>query len=155
MILLKENIKNAVISIIKLMPFIIFTSAINILLESVEHGILIGVRLILICNITYIFGKKMTPQKLQYVIETLLKPLKIIKIDSREIGIIVCIGATFIPIIQKEVMELKLSLKAKGFKLSVRNIITKSNYILIPLITSILKRIGEIEDSLYSKGYAN
>ena len=95
----------------------------------------------------------MTPQRLQYVVETLLKPLKIFKIDSKEIGIMVCIGVAFIPIIQKQISEIKLSLKSKGFDLRFWNIIKKPNYILVPLLTSIIKRVGEIEQSLLSKGY--
>lgn len=155
MIILKQNLKKALIAVLKIMPFIIFTAGINMIISGISYGVIIGIRLILVCNITYIFSKKMTPHKLQYVIETLLKPLKIINIDSKEVGIIVCIGLTFIPIIQKEMTELKYSLKSKGFSLSFKNIIKKPNYILVPLITSIIKRIGEIENSLYSKGYAN
>lgn len=153
MIILKENIKRAIISILKLMPFIIFTSGINMIVSGVSYGMLIGIRLILVCNMTYIFAKKMTPQKMQYVLETILKPLKIFKIDSKEIGIIVCIGIAFIPILQKEIIDLKYALKAKGFNPNFRNIIKKPNYILAPLITSIVKRVGEIEMSLLSKGY--
>ncbi len=152
-IALKENIKNAFIAIIKIMPFIIFTSCINMLIGGVNHGLLIGIRLILVCNITYIFAKKMTSHKLQYVIETLLKPLKIIKINPREIGIIVCIGIAFIPIVQNAMMELKYSLKSKGFDFTIKNIIKRPNYILAPLITSIIKRTGDIENSLISRGY--
>ena len=85
MIILKQNLKNAIIAILKLMPFILFTTIINIVLTDISFGILIGLRLIIVCNITYIFTKKFTVQKLQFVIETLLKPLKIIKIDSKEI----------------------------------------------------------------------
>ncbi len=153
-IILKESVRNAILSILKLMPFIIFTSLINMLITDISFGMLIGIRLILVCNITYIFSKKMTPHKLQYVIEKLLRPLKIIKIDSREVGIIVCIGVAYIPIIQREVEELKYSLKAKGYKLSIINILKRPNYILIPLVTGIIKRINEIEASLLSKGYS-
>ncbi len=153
MIVLKENIKNAVITMLKIVPFIIFTSCINMLISGVGFGILIGIRLLLVCNVTYIFAKKMTSHKLQYVIETLLKPLKIIKIDSREISIIVCIGIAFIPIVQNAVVELEYSLKSKGFDPKIRNIVKKPNYILAPLITSIIKRIGDIENSLISRGY--
>lgn len=155
MLILKQSFKRVFIAILKIMPFIIFTSGINMLISGFSYGILIAVRLILVCNITYIFSKRMTPQKLQYVIEKLLKPLKILKIDSKEIGIIVCIGITFIPIIQREMSELKSSLTSKGFKINLKNIIRKPNYILVPLITSIIKRIGEIEASLYSKGYVS
>ncbi len=154
MIILRQNIKKALFNILKLMPFVIFTAGINMILSGVNYGALIGIRLIIVCNMTYIFSRKMTPQKLQYVIETILKPLKIIKIDSKEIGIIVCIGITFIPIIQKEMLEIKYSLKSKGFNFNLKNIIQKPNYILVPLVTSIIKRIGEIESSLYSKGYS-
>ena len=95
----------------------------------------------------------MTFSKLQYVIETILKPLKIIKVDSKEIGIMLCIGIAFVPIIQKEIINIKYSLKAKGFNVNAKNILLKPNYILIPLITGIIKRVGEIENSLSSKGY--
>ena len=155
MIILKQKLKKALMSVLKIIPFIIFTAGINMIISWISYGILIGIRLILVCNITYIFSKKMTPHKLQYVIETLLKPLKIININSKEVGIIVCIGLTFIPIIQKEITELKYSLKSKGCNPNLKNIIRKPNYILVPLITSIIKRIGKIENSLYSKGYAN
>lgn len=155
MIILKENIKDAFILVLKLMPFIIFTSVINMIITGISYGILIGIRLILVCNMTYIFSKKMTPQRLEYVIETLLKPLKIIKIDSKEIGIMLCIGIAFIPIIQREITQIKYSLNAKGFKINIINVIKKPNYILVPLITSVIKRVGEIENSLLSKGYVS
>ena len=155
MIILKENIKDAFILVLKLMPFIIFTSVINMIITGISYGILIGLRLILVCNMTYIFSKKMTQQRLEYVIETLLKPLKILKIDSREIGIMLCIGIAFIPIIQREITQIKYSLNSKGFKINLINVIKKPNYILAPLITSVIKRVGEIENSLLSKGYVS
>lgn len=153
MIIFKENIKKALFAILKLTPIIVFTSSINIMMSDFNSGILIGIRLILVCNITYIFSKKMTMQKLQYCIEKILKPLKIIKINSREIGIIVCIGIAFMPIIQKEMQEIKYSLKAKGYDINFKNVIKKPNYILVPLITGIIKRVNDIEASLLSKGY--
>lgn len=155
MIILQENIKKVIISLLKIAPFIILTTAINIAFSGISYGILIGIRLVLVCNITYIYAKKMKPAKLQYIIETLLKPLKIFKINSKEIGIIVCIGIAFIPIIQKQITEIKYSLKSKGFDLRFRNIIRKPNYILVPLLTSTIKRVGQIEQSLLSKGYVS
>lgn len=155
MLLLRENFKRAIFAILKLMPFIAFTAGINMIISGINFGALIGIRLILVCNMTYIFAKKMTPHKLQYVIEVLLKPLKIFKIDSKEIGIIVCIGTTFIPIIQREIQEIKYALKAKGYEINFRNVIRKPNYILVPLITMVIKKINDIEASLLSKGYVS
>lgn len=155
MLLLRENFKRAIFAILKLMPFIAFTAGINMIISGINFGALIGIRLILVCNMTYIFAKKMTPHKLQYVIEVLLKPLKIFKIDSREIGIIVCIGTTFIPIIQREIQEIKYAINAKGYEINLRNVIRKPNYILVPLITMVIKKINDIEASLLSKGYVS
>lgn len=153
MIFLKISIKNSLLAVLKLLPFIIFTSGINMLLGGVRLGMIIGIRLILVCNMTYIFSKKMTPRKLQKTIETLLKPFDFFGINSKEIGIIVCIGISFIPILKREIQELKYSLRAKGYNTSICNIIRKPNYILTPVIISIIKRVGEIEYSLNSKGY--
>ena len=153
MIIFKINLKNAVKFLIKLLPFIIFTVILNIIFSNFVSAIFIGIRLILVCNITYIFSKKMTPKKLQYVIEKILIPLKLFKINTREIGIMVSISFAFIPILQKEIENFKYTLISKGFKFNLKNIIKYPNYILMPLIISIIKRTSEIEQSMLSRGY--
>ncbi len=153
MIVFRLNLKKTLLFLSKLMPFILFTGILNVILGDLELGILIVIRLILVCNITYIFSKKMTPKKLQYAVEKLLFPLKIFKVNTKEIGIIVSVSIAFIPIIQKEIENLKNSLISKGFRLNLKNFIKRPNIILMPLITSVIKRTGEVEQSMISKGY--
>lgn len=153
MLILKINIKKGIIFIMKLLPFIIFTSAINVILGNIELGILIGLRLILVCNITYIYSKKQTTRNLQIAIEKILIPFKIVGVNPREISIIVSISIAFIPIMQKEIENLKYSLLSKGFKMNLKNFVTKPSYILMSLITSVIKKTAEIEQSMISKGY--
>ena len=153
MLIYKINVKKTYLFIIRILPVIIFTGFINILLGGLELGVFIAIRLILICNITYVFSQKMTPKKLQFAIEKTLMPLKILKINTREIGIIVSISLAFIPIIQKEIQNLKYSLQSKGFNINFKNVMKHPNYIFIPLVTSIIKRTVEIEQSMISKGY--
>lgn len=153
MIILKINVKKTIKFCIKMLPFILFTVVINIALSNVRYAVLVGLKLILVCQITYIFSKKMTPRKLQKAVEKTCTPLKILKINPKEIGIIVSISVSFIPIIQKEMQNLKYSLESKGFKMNIKNIITKPNYILLPLITNVIKKVTEIEQSMISKGY--
>ena len=57
MAILKINMQKAVKNLIKLSPFILFTAIINILFADLEFAILIGIRLILVCNLSYIFAK--------------------------------------------------------------------------------------------------
>lgn len=155
MIIFKISFKNTAIFLLKIFPFILFTAVINVLLSSLQYGIIIGIRLILVCNITYIFSRKMTPRRMQFAIERLLLPLRIFKVNTKDIGIMVSISIAFIPIVQKEFESLKYSLKSKGFELSFKNFIKNPNYILVPLITSIIRKTSEIEQSLISKGYVS
>jgi len=147
------NYKKIAMFLLRLLPFIAFTGIVNIILGGVGLGILISVRLILVCQVTYIFSKKMTPKKIQYAIEKILLPLQLFKVNTKEIGIMVAISISFIPIIQKEIQNLKYSLTSKGFQINFRNIVKRPNVIIAPLITSVVKRTTEIEESLISRGY--
>lgn len=95
----------------------------------------------------------MTPKKIQFALEKILIPLKILKINPREIGIMVSISLAFIPILQKEIENLKYSLISKGFKFNLKNFIKYPRVILFPLMTSIIKKTAEIEQSMISRGY--
>ncbi|MCI8621025.1 MAG: hypothetical protein HFJ50_04605 [Clostridia bacterium] len=71
----------------------------------------------------------------------------------QKFGIIVSISLAFIPILQREIQNLKYSLLSKGFKFNFKNFLKKPNVFLLPLITNILKRTSEIEESMKSRGY--
>lgn len=153
MLIGKINLKSAMRSIIKLLPFIIFVVLINLILMSKEQAILIGIRLILVCNFTYTFTRNFTPQQLSNSIEKILTPLKIFKINTRDIGIMISIAVAFVPILRDEGNKIKASLESKGFNVNGINMIKNINLILVPLIVSILKRVRHIENAFKSKGY--
>ncbi len=153
MLITKINIKNALSNVLKLLPFILFTVAINIAFADVKYSILIGIRLILVCNISYIFSKNITYTEFGETIEKLVFPLKIFKIDPKDIGIIITIALSFIPILRNELQQIKNSLKAKGMKMTNINIIKNANVMFKPFFISVLKRINEVEISLRAKGY--
>ena len=153
MIISKINIKKAIKSLIKLMPFILFTVVINLIFVDLEFAILIGVRLILVCNISYVFSKTISYTEFGEVIEKLLFPLKIFKVNPKEIGIIITIALSFMPILKDELLQIKNSLKAKGMNMTNINLIKNANLIFKPFFVSVLQRINEVEMSLRAKGY--
>ncbi len=153
MIISKINISKVVNNLIKIMPFILFTIIINIIFVDLKFAILVGARLILVCNISYIFSKTMSSTEFGEVIEKILFPLKIFKVNPKEIGIIITIALSFMPILKDELLQIKNSLKAKGMKMTNINLIKNANLIFKPFFVSVLQRINEVEMSLRAKGY--
>lgn len=147
--LIKINFISAIRNLFGLGIFILITVVINILTVDLNEGILVGARFMIACNTTYIFSKLISPFRLAKVIELIIMPMKIIGINPRNIGIIICIAISFIPILKREILQILDALKSKGYELRIRN----CNIIFKPLLISILKRTNEIEASLISKAY--
>ena len=152
-IILKLNIKNVLINLLKLSIFVLFTIIVNFILESFEYALIVAIKLLLICNITYIFSKSISYMEFAKVIENICYPLKVFKIEPKSIGIIITISLAFIPILRKELEDLKYVLKIKGFKISLINILKNISTVSKPFFVSILRKINDIEHTLLIKGY--
>lgn len=153
MLLCRVSVNGAIKTIWHLVPFILFTVLIDLCVMEVMDSILIGIRLIMICHITYIFGKTTSSMQIAKAIQIILYPLKIFGVSINNIGIMVSLAITFIPIIKKKIENIRYSLKAKGFNMSFINQITHINYIMGPLFYSLLRKVSKIEDALKSKAY--
>lgn len=127
------------------MIFILFTVLINIIASDINLGILIGIRLILVCNITYTFSKVLSYNEFANAIEILSYPLKIFGIKPKDMGLLMCMAIAFIPIFKDELQQIKNALYIKGTR--------KIKYILQIFFISVFKRIGELEMSLKAKAY--
>lgn len=56
MLIIRKKFKTIIISTFKIFPFIIFTFAINCLLDNIINAMWIGIKLIIVCNITIIYS---------------------------------------------------------------------------------------------------
>ena len=153
MAIAKINLKNAFNNTIKLLPFILFTIVINTMFADLEFSILIGIRLILIRNLTYIFSKTISYMEFAGVIEKMMYPLKLFGINPEETGLIVIIALSFIPIIKSEFDQIRNVLKVKGIKPTTFNMLKNLGLIFKPFLISVMQRLNEIEMSLKAKGY--
>lgn len=82
-------------------------------------------------------------------IQLLCTPLKIFKINTDEIKVIICISLSMIPILKKDLNETKEACRAKTISFNIKN----TKYILSKFFLSLIKRVNQIEESLISKGY--
>lgn len=149
MIIFRVRIIGAIRNLLKLLPFVLLTVSINWILSSYEYAILIGIKLLLVCNVTYIYSQTTTVRGVASTIKTLCMPLKLIKVNPEEIELLVCISLSMIPILKREYSQLRESCSAKGMDINVRNM----KIILTKLMISIMKRVNEIEESIIEKGY--
>lgn len=149
MVKVNVSLKKALYNLFEIGIFIAFVVLINILFTSVGDGILVGVRLLLVCNITYTFSKTMSPMEMSLVLEKILSKISITRENSRDIGIIICISLAFIPIFKNEITEVLTSMKSKCIKVKLSNL----NLIMEPILINTLRKINDMEMSLKAKAY--
>ena len=145
----KVKLVKSIYNIIKLLPFIMFATAINILLGDVKSAILIGIRLLIVCNITYSFKNILSSTNLANAIEILSASLKIFNINPKDVSLVICICFAYIPILTRELSQIKYALKSKGMKIKITNY----RYVLQPFLVGVFKRTNEISYALKAKGY--
>ena len=149
MLCLKIKLTDAIENIVKLLPFILLTVIINCLLSNYEYAILVAVKLILVCNATYIYSKTTTISEIARMIKKLCMPLKLLKVNPDDMELLVCISLSMIPILKREYSQLREACFAKGMDFNVKNM----KVILTKLMISVMKRVNEIEESMIEKGY--
>lgn len=149
MLLFKVKITAVVENTVKLLPFILLTVAINCILSHYEYAILVAIKLILVCNITFIYSKTTTVREIASTIKNFCMPLKLIKVNPDDIELLVCISLSMLPILKREYLQLKDACDAKGMDMNVKNM----KPIFTKLMISIMKRVNEIEESVIEKGY--
>lgn len=148
MLFTKCTVGSAVNSIMKYLPFILLTFFINCLLGDVIEATWIAIKLILVCNITFIYSKTTTVMNIAKTIEQLCAPLKLFHINTEEIKILVCISLSMVPILKAEFTEVRMACRAKNIPFNIQNM----KIILQKIIISFMKRVNAIDEALIEKG---
>lgn len=105
MLFMRKHIKNIIYGTLKILPFIIFTFIINCFLDELINAIWIGIKLLIVCNITMTYSKTTTVTETAETIKNLCAPLKLLKINTEEIKMIVSISLSMIPILKKTYLK--------------------------------------------------
>lgn len=145
----KTNLKKAIKNILKLLPFILFTFIINCLLDTYSNAIWIALKLLLVCNITFIYSQTTSTTEIAKTVKKICAPLKIFKINTDAIEVLIAISLSMLPIIKREYLEVYEVCKSKNIPFNIKNM----KIILSKIITSFLKRVNEIDEALVEKGY--
>lgn len=155
MLIQRISIKKAISNLWSFMGFIVFTGVINVWVVDFHYGAMIAIKLMLVCNVTYLFSKSITYTQFAQIMVRILTPLKWGKCNTNQIEIMICIALSAIPILKQELVNVRFALKAKGCKTDAFHLILQAKWVLLPMLTSILKRMNEMEHTLKAKAYLN
>ncbi len=147
-LLCKLSIKKAFSNTLKFIPFVLLTFIFNFLLDSLIVALWIGIKLIIVCNITFIYSQTTTVAHLAKTVKKLCSPLKLFKVNTEEIEVMVCIALSILPAIKNDINEVKNACKAKNIDINLRN----AKYILSKFLLSLIKRVNQIDEAMIEKG---
>jgi energy-coupling factor transporter transmembrane protein EcfT len=131
-----------------LIPFVLFTFVFNCFFDTFYNAVLVGVKLIIVCNVTMIYSCTTSVAGVANTIKLLFSPLSFIGIDTEQIRIMVCISLSMIPIFKRDLYELRDTCVSKGIRFSVSNV----KFVVSKFFFSILQMVSKIERALLAKG---
>lgn len=150
MLFFKVPLQKAIYNIYKYSFVIIITLIFNILFGYFKEAFLISFRLILVCNISFIFSYKMGFSNIIFALEKLFVPLKLFKLNPHDITLMINIALTSIPFFIRNISQTLTAMEAKGLK---RYSFKSLKYTCKILLFSIFKKTNEIELTLKIKNY--
>ena len=132
-----------------ILPFIIFTFIINLLLDDLNNAIWVSIKLFIVCNTTIIYSEKETITSISETIEKLCYPLRFFSLKENEVKVIVGISLSMIPVLKKQLNEIKEVIISKNMYLNLKNI----KILMVKFFYLIINRINQIDEALIAKQY--
>jgi len=131
---------------------------IKIYREGVERAIKLALRLILLLLFPSLLTLTTTPMELTDAIESLLSPLKLIKVPVHAIALIMSIALRMIPILMEETNKIILAQKARGADFDTGGALKKAKAmipVLIPLFVGAFRRADELALAMDARCYSS
>lgn len=124
--------------------------------DGVKNAVFFSLRLVLIIIGSSLMTLTTTPNRLTDGLESVLSPLKIIKVPVHELAMMMSIALRFIPILIEELNRIMKAQMARGAAFDEGNILRRLKSmvpILVPLFASAIRRAGELSEAMDSRCY--
>ena len=132
------------LTIIFRVHILIINFVFNYLLSSLSDALVVTLRLIIMFLMVNIIIKKIGILNLGKIIGGLFR--------SKSLELVITISLSFIPILSKELINIKNSLKTKNFNLNIKNVILKPHIFVVTYFTNLFRRVNEMEKVFISRG---
>lgn len=129
---------------------------VSITLEGLINAAKIILRFVLIVIMSTILTLTTTPLEIADGIESLLKPLKKVKVPVQEIALILSISLRFVPTLMQETEKIMNAQRSRGVDFSSGSLIQRMKKVvplLIPLFISSIDRADQLAVAMTARGY--
>ena len=129
---------------------------ITITLEGLVRAFFMLLRIIMLVTGTFLLTYTTSPISLTDGLESLLSPLKRIKLPVHELSMMMCIALRFIPTLIEETDKIMSAQKARGADFESGNLLQRVKAlipILVPLFISAFRRADELATAMECRCY--
>lgn len=124
--------------------------------EGIFRAIFMLVRIVMLVTVTFLLTYTTSPIALTDGLESLLSPLKKIKLPVHEISMMMCIALRFIPTLIEETDKIMSAQKARGADFESGSLMQRVKAlipILVPLFISAFRRADELATAMECRCY--
>lgn len=129
---------------------------ITITVEAVERAFFMVVRILMLVTGTFLLTYTTSPIALTDGLESLLNPLKKLKLPVHELSMMMCIALRFIPTLIEETDKIISAQKARGADFETGSLMERAKAlvpILVPLFISAFRRADELAIAMECRCY--
>ena len=124
--------------------------------EGVLRAVFMMVRILLLISGTFLLTYTTSPISLTDGLESLMRPLKVIRVPVHELAMMMCIALRFIPTLIEETDKIMSAQKARGADFETGSLMEKAKAlipILVPLFISAFRRADELATAMECRCY--
>ena len=129
---------------------------ITITQEGLVRAVFMVIRILMLISCTFLLTYTTSPIALTDGLESLLGPLKIIRLPVHELSMMMCIALRFIPTLIEETDKIMSAQKARGADFESGNLMQRVKAlvpILVPLFISAFRRADELATAMECRCY--
>ena len=124
--------------------------------EGLVRAVFMTVRILMLITGTFLLTYTTSPIALTDGLESLLGPLKVLRVPVHELSMMMCIALRFIPTLIEETDKIMSAQKARGADFESGNILDRAKAlvpILVPLFISAFRRADELATAMECRCY--
>ena len=129
---------------------------VTITAEGLERAIFMVLRILMLISGTFLLTYTTSPISLTDGLESLMGPLKKLRVPVHELSMMMCIALRFIPTLIEETDKIMSAQKARGADFETGNLVEKAKAlipILVPLFISAFRRADELATAMECRCY--